>query len=324
MRRVLPLGLLLLANGIWGSSYVVVKMALEEIPPPLLAGLRYTLASLVLWAIVAARLRGTKLPTRHDSLRLLVLGAVGVAVHGWLVFWGISLTTATDASLMIVGEVLFTTLLAIAIAREALGLPRGLGMAIGLLGVVILIAGASGEPLATAPARAVGDLLILAGLGFEACFTVLGTRLTQRYDPLVVLTLSLSGSCAVWVPVIAWFVAAGNLAPPSVAAIGGVVYLALLNSVVCYLIWFGVLKTAGATLGALSLLAQPVVGSLLGIFALGDPVLPSTLVGGACVLVCLVLAPLTNPDSYPRGSSALRHVGIGRRSPTGSTTPGSS
>ena len=43
-------------------------------------------------------------------------------------------------------------------------------------------------------------------------------------------------------------------------------------------------------MGALSLLAQPVVGALLGIFVLGDPVLPSTLAGGMCVLLCLAVS----------------------------------
>jgi drug/metabolite transporter (DMT)-like permease len=71
-----------------------------------------------------------------------------------------------------------------------------------------------------------------------------------------------------------------------------VLYLALVTSVVCYLVWFSVLRRAGATLGAVSLLAQPVVGALLGILLLGDVLTSSTLLGGACVVACLVLAAL--------------------------------
>ena len=215
------------------------------------------------WCCGASSLRdrGTRLPNRQDGQRALPPGAVGVASTGWLVFWGISLTTATDASLMIVGEVLFTTLFALAISREALGLPRGVGMAIGLLGVVILIAGGSAAPLESAPVRALGDVLILTGLACEAFFTVFGTRHTQRYDPLVAPTVTLSGSCVVWGPVIAWYLLAGNLKVPSQAALGGVAYLRAAEQRRWRdLIWFSVLKTAGATLGALSLLAQPVVG----------------------------------------------------------------
>jgi drug/metabolite transporter (DMT)-like permease len=295
--KLLPLALLLVANAVWGSSYVVAKVALEEIPPPLLAALRYTLATLALWTIVGVRTRARipdRLPTRGDAARLLGLGLLAVAMNGTLSYWGVSLTTATDAALLIVGEVLFTTTLAALIAGERQSLPRGVGLAIGAVGVVVLVVGGSSDNLPDAPARALGDVLILAGLAFEAAYTVVGMRLTHRYDPLIVLTISFTGSCAVWLPVIAGYAVQGGLRLPGPAASAGVLYLALINSAACYLLWFAVVRHAGATLGALSLLAQPVVGAALGILILGDPVLPSTILGGACVLVCLILASITS------------------------------
>jgi drug/metabolite transporter (DMT)-like permease len=223
---------------------------------------------------------------------LLGLGVLGIAINALLGYWGISLTTATDAALLIAGEVLFTTVLAVMLAGEHLDKLRGLGLVTGALGVVVLIAGGASEALPLAPARPLGDVLILVGLGFEAAYTVLGTRLAHRYDPLTVLTLSVSGSCLVWLPVIGLYAIQGALRAPSLVGGAGVLYLALVNSVVCYLVWFSVLRRAGATLGALSLMAQPVVGATLGVLVLGDPVLPSTLIGGACVLACLLLASL--------------------------------
>jgi drug/metabolite transporter (DMT)-like permease len=283
--------LLLVANALWGSSYVVVKVALEEIPFPVLAAARYVVATLALWGLHLITRQGRTFPVRQDAIKLLALGIIGVAAHGLLGYWGVSLTTATDASLMIVGEVIFTTLLAVAIAGDYVGRPRVVGMAAGVVGVVVLVLGSAGQPLESAPNRPLGDILILTALAFEAVFTVLGTTLTRRYDPLVVLTLSLTGSCVVWLPLIGWYALQGRLVMPSPLALAGVLYLALVASVLCYLIWFAVLRIAGPTLGALSLLAQPLVGAVLGISLLADPVLPSTLIGGACVLLCLALAP---------------------------------
>jgi drug/metabolite transporter (DMT)-like permease len=292
--RFLPIALLVLANALWGSSYVVAKVAMQEIPPPLLAALRFTLAGLVLWFVILIRARKRlleKLPTPADAGRLMLLGAIGIGVNGLLGYWGVSLTTATDAALLIVGEVLFTTVLAVAITSDRLSRPRAAAMLIGLLGVLVLIAGgATAAATPEAPNRALGDVLILAGLAFESLFTVLGTRLTHRHEPLTVLTLSITGSCLLWLPVIGVYVLQAGLSLPSAGASAGVLYLAGVNSVVCYLIWFGVLRYAGATLGALSLLAQPVVGALLGILLLGDPLTLSTLIGGFCVIGCLVLA----------------------------------
>jgi drug/metabolite transporter (DMT)-like permease len=289
-----PLVLLVVTSAVWGSSYVVAKVALEEISPPLLAALRFGIAALVLAALSRVSKRKTQrkpMPWR-DAAKLAGLGVFGVGLNGLFDLWGISLTTASDAALLIVGEVLFTTLLAMLLAGEQLNSARRLALVSGIVGVVVLIVGGASGNDALAPARPLGDVLILVGLAFESLYTVLGTRLTQRYDPLTVLSVSMGGSCVIWVPVIVWYLASRQAHVPSGLAIAGVLYLALVNSVACYLVWFGVLRRSGATLGAVSLLAQPVVGATLGIVLLGDRITLSTLLGGACVLVCLVLAAI--------------------------------
>jgi len=91
-------------------------------------------------------------------------------------------------------------------------------------------------------------------------------------------------------PLLGWYALNGDLKMPSPQAGAGVVYLALVTGVACYLLWFSVLRQAGATVGAMSLMAQPVVGALLGIWLLGDQVTLSTVVGAACVVTCLCLA----------------------------------
>jgi drug/metabolite transporter (DMT)-like permease len=292
--RFVPIALLVLANALWGSSYVVAKVAMEQIPPTLLAALRFTLAAGALWLILFTQSR--KLPSPRDAVGLLALGAFGIGINGLLGYWGISLTTATDAALLIVGEIIFTTVFAIVLTSDRLSTWRGIGMLIGVIGVLVLVVGgATAQPTAEAPNRVLGDVLILTGLAFESAHTVLGTRFSRRYDALTVLTLSLTGSCVLWLPTLGFYAFQHNLALPSMTGVAGVLYLAFVVSLACYLVWFSVLRRSGATLGALSLLAQPVVGALLGILLLGDPLAPSTLLGGACVVVCLVLASLGAP-----------------------------
>jgi drug/metabolite transporter (DMT)-like permease len=316
LSRFVPLLLLVTANAVWGSSYVVAKVAMEELPPSLLAALRYTIAAIVLWLVVAAR--RTPLPPRSDATRLLLLGLFAVAGNGLLGYWGISLTTATDAALLIVGEVLFTMLLAVAVARERLTRPRGMGLVVGGVGVVVLVLGAASGASPTAPARPIGDLLILAGLALEAAYTVLGMRLTWRCDALVVLTLSITGSCLVWVPLLGLAVTRREVLHPLHAeTYAGVLYLALVTSAACYFIWFAVVGRAGATIAAISLLAQPVVGAVLGIALLGDPVTPSTVIGGCCVLVSLGLAAIPRPAVVAAAERCVRSAPAGARTRPG-------
>jgi drug/metabolite transporter (DMT)-like permease len=116
--------------------------------------------------------------------------------------------------------------------------------------------------------------------------------LARAYHPLAVLALSIGGSLLVWLPLLAAYGSAGRLAGISLAAWGGVLYLALITSAAGYLIWFAVLRHAGATLGAISLLAQPLVGAAVGIGLLGDPAGPATALGGSLIVACLVLTAL--------------------------------
>ena len=82
--RLLPTLLLVVANALWGASYVVAKVALEEIPAPLLAALRFSIASFLLCALTLARVRLTRkayIPPAGDLVRLMALGVLGVAVE---------------------------------------------------------------------------------------------------------------------------------------------------------------------------------------------------------------------------------------------------
>lgn len=312
------LGLLLIANVLWGTSYPVAKVALEEMPPPLVAAIRFTLAGSVLWLIcllprwrpTAKSAAGSLLPSREDTRRLIVLGLFGVSINALLGLWGVSLTTATDASLMIVGEVIFTALVAAWLAGERIGRRKGIGIGIGIAGVVVLVTGSVRElGQAAGLPRVLGDGLILTGLFFEALYTVRGAGLARRHPPLMVLTLSLTGSAIVWLPLLVWYGGTGGFARISPIGLGAALYLALINSVACYLIWFSVLRTAGAALGAVSLLAQPLVGALLGLAVLGDPFTAGLAAGGSLILACLILTALPEREgvSADLRSAPSRH-----------------
>ena len=309
MNRVLAIAALVGINVLWGSTYVVAKVAMEQISPTLLAVLRFVIATAVLWLLLFglrarrgghAALLGGVAPA--DRRRLLALGAVGIGVAYLLEYPGLYLTTATDASLMIIGEVLFTTVLAALLLREPLGASRVAGIVFGATGVAVLVLGHLGgdETGGAGVARAGGDLLILAALALQALYTVLGTGQSRRYHPLLVVAWAYTGSLVVWIPVLAWHLWWRPW--PSVDAVGvlGVVHLALVASVFCFLVWFAVSRHVGAGIAALSLFVQPLVGATLGVVALGEAVTASTLVGGLLVLVAIGFSTRAAPAGKTR------------------------
>jgi drug/metabolite transporter (DMT)-like permease len=298
VNRSAAICLLVLANILWGSSYVVAKVALQEIPPPLLGSLRVLLATAILWPILLWRSRvavcGRRRPiepiARGDALRLAGLGLLGIGASYLLDYWGISLSTATDASLMIIAEVIFTALLASMLAGERLGHRKRVGIVIGIAGVLTLVLGNSvSSATAGGWARVAGDALILACLLCEAVYTVFGAGLARKYQPLTVLVWAHTGSLLLWLPILLWYLASGRFPALSMAAVAGVLYLASVTSALCYLIWFSVIRVAGSAVGAVSLVVQPLVGSLLGLALLGDPLTATLVAGAALIFVALYL-----------------------------------
>lgn len=313
-----PWGVIILVfiNILWGSTYGVTKVALEEIPPTLLGALRWITATVLLWIIYfwltnrTAQTTGTAVETvtGEDKVRLLGLGLLGIGVAYVIGYFGINLTTATDASLMIIGEVIFTTLFAAWLAHDPLGHSKVIGMGLGALGVVILVLGhVTGEAGGDQGwLRALGDLMILVTLALQALYTVLGTTLARRYRPMTVLTYVCTGSMFIWVPILLWHVVSGAF-PTSLSlnAIGGVLYLAVIASVFCNFVWFSIASRIGAGLSAISLFAQPLVGAFIGLVFLNEPFTGSLVIGAALIFVALYLTTVT-PAASPQAVQAAQ------------------
>jgi len=301
MNTKLAIGLLACANILWGSSHAVAKVALTQIPPPLLGALRFSLATGLLWLVIkswpANRSNRAITPTqiaRPDKIRLLLLGLLGTAISYLFAYWGISLTTATEDALMIVGEVIFTALLAAWLIQEPLGLRRGLGISVGIAGVLILLLGnlTGGSAGGTGLSRVAGNLLILVGLFCQAIYSVLGSNLSRKYHPLPMLTLAYSGSLLIWLPVLGWYLFSGNFPALSLGLVTSILYLGTIISVVCFLLWFWVISATNVGMGAVTLLLQPVVGALLGLLFLGDRLSLALLLGGGLIILAIYLTSL--------------------------------
>lgn len=310
MNRTVAVVILVGINILWGSTYAVTKVALLEIPPPLLGAMRWITATVVLWGIhlwlVRQRATGAQAAapavSNADRLRLFGLGTLGIGVAYVIGYVGISLTTATDASLMIIGEVIFTALFAAWLLHEPLSQGKVVGMGLGAVGVAILVLGhVTGENGGDQGGwRALGDLMLLVTLALQALYTVLGTNLARKYPPMSVLTYVCTGSLLIWAPVLLWYVL--NDALPStlsVQAISGVLYLALIAAVFCNFVWFSIASRIGAGLSALSLFAQPLVGSFIGLVFLQEPLTLTLLIGAVLIFVALYLTSMATPAAPP-------------------------
>jgi drug/metabolite transporter (DMT)-like permease len=272
---------LLLTVTIWGSTFVVTKVAIAEVSPLLLALIRFIIASAIFLALVQP-LGGLSLLSRPVPwLSLSLMGLSGVTIF-YLAFNLALAETSATASALIQGAVpAFTAIFAMPFLGERLGPRRGLGIGASIIGVVIvvLVGGAGGD----APNPLLGDLLMLVAVLAWCAYTILGKGI-QAASPLAVTAYSSVIGTVALVP-IGLFDLIEH--PPTHLSLGGlaaVLYLSVAASAVTLLLWNRALRTLDASQAANFINVVPIVGVGFAAIFLGEPLLPLQLAGGVLVL----------------------------------------
>src|SRR2546428_1701029 len=133
--------LLLAANIVYATSYVVTRLVLDDVPPMTLALLRLVLGAAVL--VPLAR-RGATAPiprglTSGQGARVFWMGALGFAAAFALSHWGIARSSATNAALLIVVEPLTLVVLGPLLLGERLTRREAAGAALAVAGAVLVV-----------------------------------------------------------------------------------------------------------------------------------------------------------------------------------------
>lgn len=281
---------LILANIVYATSYVATRLTLEEVPPSTLALIRLVIGSLVLVPLAfAARRPGAPAFARADRWRLFWMGALGFAGAFALSHWGLARSTATNGALLITVEPITLLLLAPLLLGERLTRRETAGAALALLGAALVVAnGIPGISQTLVPHWRGDLLLILAGVAY-ASYSLIGRGILARHSPLVVTAWSIGWGAVTMLPLAALEHASGAVPRFTPASVAGMLYLAVVITALGYLAWNYALERVPASRAAIFLNLQPLVGALLGVGVLGEPLTPYTLAGGVLVLVGLTL-----------------------------------
>src|SRR5881296_2993509 len=274
--------LLLAANIVYATSYVVTRLVLDDVPPMTLALLRLVLGAAVL--VPLAR-RGATAPiprglTPGQGARVFWMGALGFAA-------AFALSSATHAALLIVVEPLTLVVLGPLLLGERLTRREAAGAGLAVAGAVLVVLnGVPGVTLEILP-RWRGDiLLILSGIAY-ASFWLLGRTVLTDTNATASTARSIVWGMLVMVPLAALEWAGGARPAVTPSAVAGTLYLALVISAGAYLVWNWALARVEASRAAPFLTVQPVVGALLGAVVLGEAVTRFTALGGVLVVLGL-------------------------------------
>jgi drug/metabolite transporter (DMT)-like permease len=227
---------------LWSTSWVLIKIGLEEIPALPFAGLRYTLAFLCLLAFA---LRSGKLAAlRHLStrtwLRLLLLGLLFYSITQGAQFLSLFYLPAMTTSLLLSFTTILVALLGIWLLRE-----RPTAMQWG--GTVVYLAGVFSYfyPLSLLKGQVIGLVIAGAGVLANALSSILGRDVNRsgELEPLAVTVVSMGIGAVV---LLVGGIAVQGLPPLTLTHWAMILWLAVVNTAVAFTLWNLTLRTLSA------------------------------------------------------------------------------
>lgn len=299
--------LLISLSILWGGSFFFVGIAVHALPRMTIVALRLGLAfmalNLIVWAL------GLHLP-RDWRLwaAFFTMGLLNNIIPFNLIVWGQTHIASGLASILNATTPLFAVIVAhFLTGDEKITGGRLVGVVVGFAGVVLMI---GPEALAGLGANSLAQLAVLGAAMSYAFAGVYGRRFRNLgVAPLVTATGQITASATVFIP-LAMKVDRPWLQPmPGLPVWGAIIGLALLSTVLAYIIYFRILATAGASNVLLVTFLIPVSAIVLGSTILGEMLDLKHFVGMG--LIGLGLASIDGrPLGYLRGKIVARSTPI--------------
>ncbi len=272
-----------LASALWGTGFFFGKIALAEMSFAHMVLYRFLFGAVVLLPLLVTHRPGLN---RAEWVLLLTASFLGVPVQFLIQFYGLSLTTVSHASLMVGTMPVILAVGAAVFAHERMDVIGWLALAASTTGAALIaLSGSHGKP---GEASLTGDLLVVLSLAIALFWILINKRLMERHSHLMVTAYGIvlgTLMLAVWVLF--------RYGAPPTAAISTKAWLALAASgILCTatttLLWnWGMTQVPASQAGVL-LNMEPLMGSLLGIFVLGEHLGPAAWLGGGLILAAAV------------------------------------
>ncbi|MCK1712632.1 MULTISPECIES: DMT family transporter [unclassified Bradyrhizobium] len=276
--------LLVVLSILWGGSFFFNGAGLRELPPLTLVFLRVALGAAILLPLL--RIRGISFPQGLIGWRpFFAIGLLNNVIPFSLIVIGQTFIPSGLASILNATTPLFTVIVMAAAGEEALQMRRLAGVALGLVGVIIL----RGWGVEATTGQRLGILLCLGGALSYGFAALAARRLLKGAAPLGTATFQLMASTLMMAIVAAAMEQPWHLAMPGPTTWLAVLGLAGLSTALAYIIFFQILQRSGASNVMLVTLLIPVTAILLGWLVLGEPIsmreIAGAIVIGSALLV---------------------------------------
>src|SRR6266849_3047626 len=277
---------------VWGSTFLAIRVGVREVPPFLLAAMRFLVAGLVLYGWMIAR--GERSPSGRQWMSVSLIAVLIFVLDYGLVFWAEQRVPSGMAAVMLSTIPLFTALSEIIFLRtQRLTLRLALALLIGIGGVVVLMSRALN--VGGAPIDPVGAVaLIIAAMRWSV-----SSALSRRL-PLPASKVMSSGAQMLAGGVFLTLTAAAlgefrNFHPSSVSRTAwfSLLYLIVAGSIVAFTAYVWLIHHEAPTKVGTYAYVNPVVAVLVGYFLGGEALGLRTILGTVFVLISVVVITTT-------------------------------
>lgn len=274
---------------IWGSSFLLIRIGVEEVSPFQVVFIRTGIAAVGLNLVLL--LRGKHIPFNlRELFPLLIIGLGNTVVPFVLISWGETQVESGLASVLNATAALFTAVLAhFAFRDERITVQKIVGLALGFIGVVVLASRSwvDGQVITDDLA---GQLAVVLASFFYAFFGVYSRKLMHKqYEPMVISAgsmLAASIVSGVLMMIAPYF---NGQAPVLLAdltrdALIALLLLGFLNTFFAYILFYSIIQQLGASRASMVTYVTPAIALVLGAVVLNEIVDWRLLVGAALIL----------------------------------------
>lgn len=289
------IGLLVILAFLWGSSFTLIKIAVETIPPATIVLGRLILGSALLLLFV--RLNGIALPTAPALWGTFAIqGFLQSALPFTLISWGEQYIDSGLAGLLNSTPPLFAFLITYFVLRQRdAPLRKFIGVMVGLSGVCVTL----GPDILNGSSKSVWGQLAIVGSSISYAIAPLYARRFSDQPVLLTAACSMAMATLMMVPVSLVVDQPWTLAP-SLNALAAIVALGVLSTALAMIIYFRLVKTLGAVGVTSGSYLRAGFSVLLGVIILGEKLTPSLTIGIGLIL--LSVAILTGQKRPPARS----------------------
>lgn len=285
----MPYLLLALAPLFWSGNWIVGRAMHEGVTPISLNFWRWTVALIILLAIVGPRIPAMWPTVRAQWRRLAILAATGTVVFHSLVYTGLKYTSAINAVLL--NSV--TPVLVIAVSwmllREPVSRRQVFGIVVSFAGVLSIVARGDLAALLALQVNS-GDLIILLAMPFWAFYSVLLKRWHTGLGEVELVTAIAFFAVLLLAPAYLVENIMGRHMTFDWPTAGAVLYIGLFASVIAYLCWNRGVARVGPNKAGIFLHLLPAYGAVLAVVLLGESVQVFHFVGIALILTGVYLS----------------------------------